>query len=250
MAFSKQDAERFRAACRSLYISNDTVTHTLENASAGQLRCIEDMIAFEQDVRERRKRERLFRKAAFPQLKSFESYDFTQVVFPEGYTKDDLESLEFIELAQDFVFYGQTGRGKTHLALALGQAAVNKGKTVRFFTVAQLVMMLTKALNTGVLDTKMTDIAKCDLLILDEFGYVPMDIEGARLLFQVVSACYERQSLVITTNIEFSKWGTVLSDDKLAAAMIDRIVHHGRLVSFNGESKRMDASLMLGRAEL
>ena len=86
----------------------------------------------------------------------------------------------------------------------------------------------------------MRDIAKNDLVILDEFGYVPLDAESARLLFQVVSSCYESRSMLFTTNIEFSKWGTVLGDDKLASATIDRIVHHGRLVEFNGASRRMD----------
>ena len=94
----------------------------------------------------------------------------------------------------------------------------------------------------------MRELAKCELLIVDEFGYVPLDVEGARLLFQVVADCYERRSLVITTNIEFSKWGTVLADDKLASAMIDRIVHHGRLIEFTGPSRRMDAALMLAGA--
>ena len=80
-------------------------------------------------------------------------------------------------------------------------------------------------------------------------GYVPLDVDGSRLLFQVMSDCYERRSMVITTNIEFSKWGAVFGDDKLAAATIDRIVHHGRLVEFNGGSRRMDEALMLGKSE-
>ena len=83
--------------------------------------------------------------------------------------------------------------------------------------------------------------------MLDEFGYVPIDIEGARLLFQVMSSCYEKRSMVITTNIEFAKWGVVLGDDKLASAAIDRLVHHGRLVEFGGTSRRMDEALMLGK---
>ena len=100
--------------------------------------------------------------------------------------------LGFIDRAQDFVFYGQTGRGKTHLAIAIGVAAASSGKTVRFFTTAELVMALTMANSAGALDQFMRDLAKADLLILDEFGYVPLDINGARLLFQVVSACYEK----------------------------------------------------------
>lgn len=170
--------------------------------------------------------------------------------FPEGYTAEDLMGLGFIDRAQDFVLYGQTGRGKTHLAIAIGVAAASSGKTVRFFTAAELVMALTMANSAGALDQFMRDLAKADLLILDEFGYVPLDVNGARLLFQAVSACYEKRSVVFTTNIEFSKWGTILGDGKLAPAMIDRVVHHGRLVEFNGTSKRMNKALMLGKAEI
>ena len=129
-------------------------------------------------------------------------------------------------------------------------AAASSGKTARFFTTAELVMSLTMANSAGALDQFMRDLAKADLLILDEFGYVPLDINGARLLFQVASACYEKRSVVFTTNIEFSKWGTILGDDKLASAMIDRVVHHGRLVELNGTSKRTDKALMLGKAEI
>lgn len=123
------------------------------------------------------------------------------------------------------------------------------GRTVRFFSTAQLVLMLTRAGREHSLEAMLRDIARADLVILDEFGYVPLDVEGARLLFQVMSGCYEKRSVIVTTNIEFSKWGTVLGDDKLAAATIDRLVHHGRLVEFNGPSRRMDAALMLGKAE-
>lgn len=135
------------------------------------------------------------------------------------------------------------------MSIAVGTAAVESGMNVRFFTTAQLVMGLLKASDAGTLDALMNDLRKCDLLILDEFGYVPMDVNAARLLFQVVSDCYESRSLILTTNIEFSKWGTVLGDDKLAAAMIDRIIHHGRLLEFGGESKRMCTSLMLGKGK-
>ena len=137
--------------------------------------------------------------------------------------------------------------GKTHLAVAVGTACVNAGRAVRFFTTAQLVLLLGRASRSGDLERLMAEIARCDLLVLDEFGYVPIDVEGARLLFQVMSDCYERRSMILTTNIEFSKWGVVLGDDKLASALIDRIVHHGRLVEFGGASRRMEDALMLGK---
>ena len=117
----------------------------------------------------------------------------------------------------------------------------------RFFTTAELALALSRAARERSLESLMKELARCDLLILDEFGYVPIDVEGARLLFQVMSDCYERRSMILTTNIEFSKWGVVLGDDKLASALIDRIVHHGRLVEFGGASRRMEGALMLGR---
>ena len=125
--------------------------------------------------------------------------------------------------------------------------AIAAGRSVRFVTAAQLVLELKRALEEGRLDEAYADYGKDSVLIIDEMGYIPLDADGGRLLFQVMSNCYERQSMIITTNIEFSKWGTVLGDDKLAAATIDRIVHHSRLVEFNGTSRRMDEALMLGR---
>lgn len=244
---SKNDAEQFRLLAKKMFFSNETIERFLAASSASQVRSVADFIAYEQEVRERNKRARLYRKASFPQVKSFDDYDFSQVAFPEDYEPSDLMSLSFVDAAQDFVFHGQTGRGKTHLAIAVGNACVQTGRIVRFFTTAQLVLALVKANRDHALEAMLKDLARTELLILDEFGYVPLDIEGARLLFQVMSDCYEKRSMIVTTNIEFSKWGTVFGDDKLAAAIIDRLVHHGRLVEFNGASKRMDAALMLGK---
>ena len=237
---SKGDAEQLRRLARALYFSNETIEWFLASSGAAQLRAVSDLIGYEMDVRERNKRSRLYRRAKFPQVKSFDGYDFSQVAFPDGYGVDDLKSLSFVDAAQDFVFHGQTGRGKTHLAIAIGSACV----------MAELALSLAKAKREHRLEAMMKDIERNDLVILDEFGYVPIDVESARLLFQVVSACYERRSMIFTTNIEFSKWGTILGDDKLAAAMIDRIVHHGRLIEFGGSSRRMDAALMLGKANV
>lgn len=231
---------------RKMYFSKDVIKAFYEQATKDQLEALIKVIHMEVEIREVHKRSRLLRKASFPCIKSFEGFDFSNIAFPDGYTAQDLQSLDFIEKAQDFVFHGPTGRGKTHLAIAIGIACINNAKRVRFFTVAQLGMALKQAKQNNTLEKFMKEFSKLDLLILDELGYVPLDIEGARLLFQVMSGCYEKCSMVITTNIEFGKWGTVFGDDKLAAAIIDRIVHHGRLVEFNGASYRMSSALMLG----
>lgn len=247
MAIQKEMAEELRVLARKVFISRETVESFIANATPGQASAVVGMLRDEENLRKARKKERLFRKAKFPSVKSFEGYDFSQVCFPDGYTRDDMMGLGFVDEAQDFVFHGQTGRGKTHLAIAIGVACVERGMEVRFFTAAELVLALERAKEKGQLKEMLQDLAKAQMLILDELGYVPLDIEGARLLFQVMSDCYERRTMVITTNIEFSRWGTVFGDDKMASAIIDRIVHHGRLVEFNGASHRMDAALMLGR---
>lgn len=244
---SKGDAAELRRLARAMYFSNETVEAFLGSATAAEARCVSDLISSELEVRERNKRARLYRRARFPQVKSFEGYDFSQVSFPDGYTEADLRSLAFVDAAQDFVFHGQTGRGKTHLAIAVGSACVAAGRAVRFFTTAELALALSRAAREHSLERLMGDLSRCDLLILDEFGYVPIDVESSRLLFQVVADCYERRSVIFTTNIEFGKWGTVLGDDKLAAALVDRVVHHGRLVEFGGASRRMEEALMLGK---
>lgn len=119
-----------------------------------------------------------------------------------------------------------------------------KAWTVRFFTAAGLVMRLSHASTEGKLDREIASIGKARLLIIDELGYVPIDEEGSRLLFQVITNAYEMQSIVYTTNIEFSGWGRVFGDPNMAAAIIDRTVHHGRMLRFEGESYRRTHALM------
>ena len=247
MAVREDDERGLRPLARKMFFSNEAIDSFLEAATTEEVDCLIALMKHEFSIRERNKRERLYRRAKFPTPKSFEGYDFSQVTFPEGYGESDLRSLAFLDRAEDFVFHGQTGRGKTHLAIAVGPACANAGRPVRFFTAAELALALSRASREHALEAFMKDIARCELLILDEFGYIPIDVESARLLFQVVADCYERRSVIFTTNIEFSRWGSVLGDDKLAAAMIDRVVHHGRLVEFGGASRRMEEALMLGK---
>lgn len=197
--------------------------------------------------RGRAKRDRLLRRARFPVVKGLDGHDFTNVRLPDGYMLDGLLGLGSIPRAQDLVFYGKTGRGKTHLAIGLGMKAIDMGLGVRFHQTAELVLQLGKAKRDGTLGTMLRDIGRAGLVILDEFGYVPFDIDGARLLYRIIAGGYERRNVVFTTNIEFGKWGTVFADDELAAAIIDRIVRHGRLLELTGQSRRVSEALMFGR---
>lgn len=247
---SERDASRsaFRAAARALFISNDTVDGFVASATPGQLAACTGMLEAELAHREASKRARMLRQARFPVPKSVEGFDWSNVSFPDGWGREEMLSLDFAERAEDLVFYGKTGRGKTHMATAIGMRAVARGVPVRFYQTAQLVLQLGKAKRDGTLDRLLADVARARLVVLDEFGYVPFDVDGARLLYQVVTQCYETRSVIFTTNVEFSKWGTVFADDKLAAAIVDRVVHHGRLVEFGGPSHRLEESLMLGKS--
>ncbi|WP_160271616.1 ATP-binding protein, partial [Staphylococcus aureus] len=142
------------------------------------------------------------------------------------YGRQPLVDLDFLEQAQNLVLYGDVGTGKTHLAIALAAAACNQGYRARYFTTAALVMHLRRAKDDNRLDKELPALARNQLLVLDEFGYLPIDAEGARLLFQVIADGYEQRSLIITTNLAFARWGTIFGDDTMAAAVIDRIVHH------------------------
>lgn len=217
-----------RRNARGMLFSNGVIEEFIAAAPLAHRRVLNDLLEGEMRMRAIRKRERLMHTARFPAITSFENYNFRHIAFPENYSFEERRNLAFIRNAEGFVFHGKTKRGKTHRATAVGIAAIEAGYEVRFFTTAQLVMMLVKANDEGHLDALSKDIAKADLVIFDEFGSVPIDIGGTRLLCQTMSECYEQRSILITTTIEFSTWGTVLGEDKVAAALLDRIVHHNK----------------------
>lgn len=190
------------------------------------------------------RRARLLKAARLPVLKSLDGYDWSNIMLPTDYRRDQLASLEFIDRCEDLICYGDVGTGKTHLAAALVAATCNAGMPARFFTASALVDHLRRAKQDGRLERELTTLAKNRLLAIDELGYLPIDSEGGRLLFQVITNSYEKSSLIITTNLEFSRWGTIFGDDNMAAAIIDRLVHHGRLLQFRGDSYRVKHALM------
>ena len=185
-------------------------------------------------------------RCALPQAKTLDGYDWGSVAWPDSFGRDDLLSLSFPGRHEDVVLMGDVGTGKTHMLEALCALCCQSMRQARFFTASSLVMRLRRARDGGSLDRELAQLARAELLGIDELGFLPLDVDGARLLFQVVSESYERQSLVITTNLEFSRWGTVFGDDQMAAAVIDRVCHHGRLLRFRGESYRVRHALMSG----
>lgn len=225
-------------------LTASVVEEWANKATPGQRRFLAGLLAAEQKSRAASRRMRLLKGARLPVMKTLAGYDFTTLALPSGYTRAELTDLEFIPKAENLVLYGDVGTGKTHLAIALAAHAAHQGLRTRFFTTAALVMHLRRARTEGRLDRELAILSKFDALVIDEFGYLPIDTEGARLLFQVIAESYEKRSLILTTNLEFSRWGTVFGDDQMAAAVIDRIVHHGRLLQFTGPSYRVKNALM------
>lgn len=241
---SAEKVEELKRCGRALMMSNHTMSMFAEKATDEQVDMLLELMHEELRFREENKRKRLLKKADFPFMKSFENYEWGSVRIPPGIGREGIFACEFIRDTRNLVLFGAVGTGKTHMAVAIGMTACNMGLRVRFFSTAALVMKLARAKEDGSLDRLLKELQRCDLIILDEFGYIPVDRDGARLLFQVVSDSYETRSLIITTNVEFSHWGSVFTDDQMAAAMIDRIAHHGHLVMFEGESYRMKHALM------
>ena len=164
--------------------------------------------------------------------------------FPADRGREQLESLEFVDRAEDLVLYGDVGCGKTHRAIAIGMLACQRMIPVRFFTASSLVMRLRKAKDDNRLDAELKSIGRAGLVIIDELGHLPIDIDGARLLFQAGADSYETRSVISASNLESGRWGDVFGDGDMAAAVIDHIVHHGRILRFHGESYRNKHSLM------
>ena len=243
-ASTTEKSERILKMSRSLTLTRSVLAGTLAEATPNQLDFIERWFTAELDSRERSKRLRLLKQAGFPADKTLDGYDWTNLKMPPDSGRAQLENLDFVAGCEDLVLYGPVGTGKTHLAVALGRLACMRAIPVGFFTATGLLMLLRRAKREDRLDAELRQIARARLLIIDEFGYMPIDEEGSRFLFQVISDSYETRSVVYTTNIEFSGWGRVLGDKNMAAALIDRTVHHGRLVRFEGGSYRSEHALM------
>lgn len=237
-------AARIMADGRRCSLTSSILT---EWASKGTPRQREHLAAFgaeEAAARDASRRARLLKAARIPAPKDLAGYDWSPVRLPAALPRGDLESLAFLDARQDLVLAGDVGCGKTHLAAALARQAALAMRPARFATAAGLVMKLRQAKAEGRLDKALTGLARFDLLVIDEPGYLPIDAEGARLLFQAVSQAYETQSLTVTTNLPIAAWGTIFGDEHMAAAIIDRLAHHGHHIKPAGTSYRARNPLM------
>jgi DNA replication protein DnaC len=187
------------------------------------------------------------RAARFPARKSLEDFDFDHARGLKREAIAHLGTLDFVTARENVVFLGPPGTGKTHLATGIAIRACQAGHRVQFATASQWVDRLAAAHHDGRLQDELRRLGRYPLLVIDEVGYIPFEPEAANLFFQLVSARYERASLIVTSNKPFGRWGEVFGDDTVAAAMIDRLVHHADVIALKGDSYRLK-NRDLGRA--
>jgi DNA replication protein DnaC len=179
------------------------------------------------------------RAARFPARKTLEEFDFDHQRSLRREVIAHLGALDFVEGRENVVFLGPPGTGKTHLAIGLSIRACQAGHRVAFATAAQWVDRLAQAHAGGRLQAELARLGRYPLLVVDEVGYIPFEAEAANLFFQLVSSRYERASVIVTSNKPFGRWGEVFGDPVVAAAMIDRLVHHAEVIALKGDSYRL-----------
>lgn len=192
--------------------------------------------------RERRATERRIRQARFDVVKSLDSFDFLAIPSLNKALVLELARCEFIERKENVLALGNSGTGKTHIALALGLVACQKGYRVRFTTAASLAHELIEAKDERRLMRFQKMLSGFELLIIDELGFVPLSKTGAELLFEVFSRRYERASTLVTSNLPFNEWTEAFQSERLTGALLDRLTHHVHILEMNGESYRLKDS--------
>jgi DNA replication protein DnaC len=202
-------------------------------------RFLEAVLSAEVASRESSGGELRIKAARFPARKTLEEFDFSFQRSVKKQVIEHLGQLDFLHGRENIVMLGPPGTGKSHLATAIGIRACLAGQRVAFATATEWVAKLGEAKRSGSLEAELTRLGRVPLLVVDEVGYIPFDPEAANLMFSLVSARYERASMIVTSNKPFSAWGEIFGDEVTAAAMIDRLVHHAEILALKGDSFRL-----------
>ena len=237
-----EHGDKIYSLCKQMRLSRNLAELALTIEAETHQEFFVKIFSEELKFRESKRYDTLIKTAGFYSVKTLKGFITDEIQFPVGAGLDELASLDFIKEKFNICMYGGTGTGKTMLSTALGELACRQGHTVKFYRTAALVNSLSEAKATGTLSKVLNKIDKASVIILDEFGYVPVDRVGAQLLFEVVSECCEKKSIILNTNLEFSSWVNILYDQKMTAALISRLLHHCHLLLFSGSDMRLKES--------
>ena len=217
----------------------DHIVRKLERGEIGALEAIDALLGEELTLREGRRVKAALKMGRLVSIKTLAGFDFSFQPSLDRNRILTLAQLEFIDRHEVVHFLGQPGCGKTHLAIALGVEAVKAGRGVYFCTLAELIASLAKAEREGSLRERLRFLCRPQLLIVDEIGYLPVVPGGGNLFFQLVNARYERGAMILTSNRGFAEWGEVFAHPVVAAALLDRLLHHAVVIQIEGASYRL-----------
>lgn len=240
--------DQVKQHCRHLRLAHmaGSLDSLLTRAEANDLSYLQfaaELMEEELSARTSKRIELNRRKAAFPVPKSLDEFDYRHQTTITKRQVNQLLDFSFIDERSNLVFIGPPGVGKTHLAIGIGQKAIEAGYKVLFSTALALVEVLEIAELKGELKKKISSLAKADLIIIDELGYLPMSKQSNYNLFQLINALYEYRSIILTTNKDFTSWGEFFVDENVAVPIVDRLIHHSHLFMLGGESYRLKQKL-------
>lgn len=240
MAMSRNESEISRLANRLRFNVVSDYKKYIKAESSFEENLLH-LLQLENDLRERELIKRRIRQAGFPIIKTIDTFEFNEERLPFLNQEQILElmSCDFIHNHTNVVAIGNSGTGKTHIVTAIGMEAIRKGYSVRFRRACDLVTQLSEAKSEKHLSTMLKSLNKCQLLVLDELGYLTLDQKSSNLLFQVLAGRYEVRSTIVTSNLEFSKWPDFIGDPIMATALVGRLVQRSTILNMNGECYRI-----------